>query len=173
MNTVELSDLAYVLEQIKIVLNTASVTRYPKDKIQELKRRVGRLEEEFVKGVLSLDLSEFATEEDVRASVAESKSNVGLKYKMDDRAVEASRNIKTLAGMVTVTAPEDVVVLNDVPVVMKAAVDQVVESAGTKVKTKTAKVSKAKSVESDEDMDEFRRKLAEAKNKLPTKKKAD
>lgn len=162
MNTMELSDLAYVLEQIKIVLNTASVTRYPKDKIQELKRRVGRLEEEFVKGVLLLDLSEFASENDVRSSVAEAKLNVGLKQTMDARAVEASRNIKTIAGMVTVTAPEDAVV-NEV--------EPVVEAPKTKVKAKAKE--KVKATESDEDMSEFRRKLAEAKSKLPAKKKED
>lgn len=151
----DLSDLAYVLEQVRNVLNTASSNRYPKDKMNELKRRMARLEEEFINGVLDFDMDSFLgeedEEEDLQATIAAAKAaKLAAQSKAQAGTFAVARN-----GSVVIEAPDG---------------EPIDASAPVEAPKKPRKNAKAAASEEDEQA-EFKRKLAEAKKKLAEGKK--
>lgn len=160
----DLSDLAYVLEQVRNVLNTASSNRYPKDKMNELKRRMARLEEEFINGVLDFDMDSFLEEEDeeedLQATIAAAK------------AAKAAREAAVKAGPVAVKRANGSVVVEAPDALSKDEASMIIPQEEAVALAKKAPRKNAKtSASEDDEQAEFKRKLAEAKKKLAEGKK--
>lgn len=191
MNINDLSDLAYVLEQAKTVLNTGSNTRYPKEKIHELKRRVTALEGRFVDEVLELDLDSLGEKEedepvlDVAALAKRVKPPVitSASPEVTRKFNTVNKAVKNQSGAVVVEAPEELPEeVNPEHAAVSALlkghfehmaaeeVEQMVSEDAAAIKS-AKKNAKTQMKSSDEDMDEFRRKLAAEKKKLASKKK--
>lgn len=169
MNINDLSDLAYVLEQSKNVLNTGSNTRYPKDKIHELKRRVSVLEEKFVNEVLALDVASVGSVEDEPMTAA--KVQAIAKKAKEARSIHGSPNkaVQVSSGAVVIEAPVEA--LLEVEPARKAVTALLRGDKTEGTPETTIVVASPTDSSEEEDMAEFRRKLAEEKKKLAGRKK--
>lgn len=108
MNLSELSSLSNVINQLKTVINTASRERFPRETVMTLRKRVLQLEDQFVNGVVGLDV-DLPSPKEIQKRIAQAKEELAVVS--DDRVEKAKVNVShSPEGAVVVEAPQDTVV---------------------------------------------------------------
>lgn len=161
MKVSELANLSLTINQAKTLLNTSSLSRFSKDDVTALKKKVLAMEDAFVKGVIGL--TGFNDPVIVKQPFTVAQLD-GQRF-----AQKVNEAVTLATGVVAITPPPDEVV----PIAEAPKAETVTDETGLvtvapPVEETIKPVEKPKTEDS-----ELKARLAEEKKKLSAKKKAE
>jgi hypothetical protein len=165
MTLARLANLSSVITQAKVILNTSSLSRFSKDDVNLLKKKLTHLEDEFLMQVLKFSITDEEKPPVLEVSGMVATSPRKVPTKKLEIAVDKKGKIKTSIGTdkhgtITVSAPQDEIEKTPETTPLKTTVTT----------TEKGMVAVKAPVEPPAD-NELRQRLLEEKKKLAAKKK--